>query len=41
LELNRIRYNQRIKETLDSFLSEFPGAISGDFFYFVEKKVFA
>ena len=43
--MGKAKYNQYIKETLDSFLLEYPGVIAGKMFgypaYYVGKKLFA
>ena len=45
LEMNKAKYNQEIKEILDSFLLEYPEVTSGKMFgypaYYVRKKLFA
>jgi len=45
LGMSKTKYNQRIKETLDSLLLDYPGVISGKIFgypaYYVRKKLFA
>jgi hypothetical protein len=45
LEMNKAKYDQEIKEILDSFLLEYPEVTSGKMFgypaYYVRKKLFA